>query len=146
MLEQDSQCRYDGSKLRKFFASCRSLAIYIRTFVTILFKPMIMNEEAETLSKKKSVSPHAGAWVLIAVAALYSIAPLDFIPDVISPYGWVDDIIIVVISLINLVQSYLKPKHEELAKVIKRIKWTMIGIAPMAIIALAIVVLCKKLF
>ena len=105
-----------------------------------------MTNKTETLSREKSVSLHAGAWVLIAVAVLYSIAPLDFIPDVITPYGRVDDIIIVVISLINLIQSYLKPKYEALAKKIKRIKWVMIGVAPLAIIAIAIVVLCTKIF
>ncbi|MBO7480611.1 MAG: DUF1232 domain-containing protein [Bacteroidales bacterium] len=104
-----------------------------------------MTRETETLSREKSVSPHAGAWVLIAVAVLYSIAPLDFIPDVITPYGWVDDIIVVVISLINLFQSYIMPKKEALAKIIKRIKWTMIGLAPLAVITLAIVVLSTKL-
>ena len=103
-----------------------------------------MTKETEILSREKSVSPHAGAWVLIAVAVLYSIAPLDFIPDVITPYGWMDDIIIVVISIINLIQSYLMPKNEALAKMIKRIKWIMIGLAPLAVIAIAIVVLCKK--
>ena len=103
-----------------------------------------MDRETEILSRGKSVSPHAGAWVLIAVAVLYSIAPLDFIPDVITPYGWVDDILVVAISIINLVQSYLMPKNEALAKKIKRIKWIMIGLAPLAVIAIAIVVLCKK--
>ena len=103
-----------------------------------------MTNKTETLSREKSVSPHAGAWVLIAVAVLYSIAPLDFIPDVIAPYGWMDDIIIVVISLINLIQSYLKQKNEALAKMIKRIKWVMIGVAPLVVIALAIVIVCKK--
>ena len=105
-----------------------------------------MTNKTETLSRGKSVSPHAGAWVLIAVAVLYSIAPLDFIPDVITPYGWVDDIIIDVISLINLVQSYLMPKNEALAKIIKRIKWIVIGLAPLTVIALAVVVLCTKIF
>ena len=105
-----------------------------------------MTNKTETLSRGKSVSPHAGAWVWIAIAVLYSIAPLDFIPDVITPYGWMDDIIVVVISLINLIQSYLKQKNEALAKMVKRIKWIMIGVAPLAIIAIAIVVLCKKLF
>ena len=105
-----------------------------------------MTRETETLSRGKSVSPHAGAWVWIAIAVLYSIAPLDFIPDVIAPYGWVDDIIIVVISIINLIQSYLKPKNEVLAKMIKRIKWVMIGVAPLTVIALAVVVVCTKIF
>lgn len=104
-----------------------------------------MTNKTETLSRGKSVSPHAGAWVLIAVAVLYSIAPLDFIPDVITPYGWLDDIIIVVISLINLIQSYLMPKNEALAKIVKRIKWIVIGLAPLVVIALAVVVLCTKL-
>ena len=105
-----------------------------------------MTNKTETLSREKSVSPHAGAWLWIAIAVLYSIAPLDFISDVIAPYGWVDDIIVVVISLINLIQSYLMPKNEALAKKIKRIKWVMIGVAPLAIIAIAIVVLCTKIF
>ena len=103
-----------------------------------------MTNKTETLSREKSVSPHAGAWVLIAVAVLYSIAPLDFVPDVITPYGWVDDILVVAISIINLVQSYLMPKNEALAKIIKRIKWIMIGVAPLVVIALAIVIVCKK--
>lgn len=105
-----------------------------------------MTNKTETLSREKSVSPHAGAWVLIAVAVLYSIAPLDFIPDVIAPYGWVDDILVVAISIINLVQSYLMPKNEALAKIIKRIKWIVIGLAPLVVIALAVVVACTKIF
>jgi uncharacterized membrane protein YkvA (DUF1232 family) len=105
-----------------------------------------MTRETEILSREKSVSPHAGAWVLIAVAVLYSIAPLDFIPDVITPYGWVDDILVVAISIINLVQSYLMPKNEALAKMVKRIKWIVIGLAPLVVIVLAIVVLCTKIF
>ncbi len=98
----------------------------------------------EELVKQKS--PHAGAWVWIAIAVLYSIAPLDFIPDVIAPYGWVDDILVVAISIINLVQSYLMPKNEALAKMVKRIKWIVIGLAPLVVIVLAIVVLCTKIF
>lgn len=57
-----------------------------------------MTNKTETLSRGKSVSPHAGAWLWIAIAVLYSIAPLDFIPDVITPYGWVDDILVVAIK------------------------------------------------
>lgn len=106
----------------------------------------IMTNKTETLPRGKSVSPHAGAWVWITIAVLYSIAPLDFIPDVITPYGWVDDILVVAISIINLVQSYLMPKNEALAKIIKRIKWIVIGLAPLTVIALAVVVLCTKIF
>ncbi|MBO4874802.1 MAG: DUF1232 domain-containing protein [Bacteroidales bacterium] len=105
-----------------------------------------MTRETETLSREKSVSPHAGAWLWIAIAVLYSIAPLDFVPDVLPPYGWVDDILVVAISIINLVQSYLMPKNEALAKIIKRIKWIVIGLAPLVVIALAVVIVCEKLF
>ena len=105
-----------------------------------------MTNKTETLSREKSVSPHAGAWLWIAIAVLYSIAPLDFVPDVITPYGWVDDIIVVVISIINLIQSYLMPKNEALAKMVKRIKWIVIGLAPLVVIAFAVVVLCTKIF
>ena len=36
------------------------------------------------------------------------------------------------------------PKNEALAKKIKRIKWIVIGVAPLVVIALAIVIVCKK--
>ena len=105
-----------------------------------------MDKETEILSREKSVSPHAGAWVLIAVAVLYSIAPLDFIPDVITPYGLVDDILVVAISIINLVQSYLKERHEALANKFRRAKLVMVQVSFFAIVAIAIIVLCTKIF
>ena len=78
------------------------------------------------------------------MAVFYTISPLDIVPDVIPIYGWIDDVLILVISILNLVQPYLKEKNETLAKKIKRIKWAMIGVAPLAIIAIAVVIVCKK--
>ena len=105
-----------------------------------------MDKETEILSREKSVSPHAGAWVLIAVAVLYSIAPLDFIPDVITPYGWVDDILVVVISILNLVQSYLKERYEALANKFRRTKLVMVQVSFFVIVAIAVIILCTKIF
>ncbi|MBO7480623.1 MAG: DUF1232 domain-containing protein [Bacteroidales bacterium] len=98
----------------------------------------------EELVKQKS--PHTGAWLWIVVAVFYTISPLDIVPDIIPIYGWIDDGLILAISIINLVQSYLMPKNVTLAKIIKRIKWIIIGLAPLVAIALAVVVVCEKLF
>ena len=105
-----------------------------------------MTNKTEILSRGKSVSPHAGAWLWIAIAVLYSIAPLDFVPDVITPYGWVDDILVVAISFLNLVQSYLKERHEALANKFRRAKLVMVQVSFFAIVAIAIIVLCTKIF
>lgn len=98
----------------------------------------------EELVKQKS--PYTGAWLWIVMAVFYTISPLDIVPDVIPIYGWIDDGLILAISILNLVQSYLMPKNEALAKMVKRIKWIIIGLAPLVAIALAVVVVCTKIF
>ncbi|MBO7571748.1 MAG: hypothetical protein J6T48_06300 [Bacteroidales bacterium] len=67
-------------------------------------------------------------------------------PDVIPIYGWIDDGLILAISIINLVQSYLKERHEALANKFRRTKLVMVQIGFFAIVAIAIIVLCTKIF
>ena len=74
----------------------------------------------EELVKQKS--PHTGAWLWIVMAVFYTISPLDIVPDIIPIYGWIDDGLILVISILNLVQSYLKEGYEALANKFRRAK------------------------
>lgn len=94
--------------------------------------------------EKKEVS-HLGAWIGAALAVLYSVSPVDILPDVVPVAGWVDDILITVTGGLNLIQSYLKEGNENLAKLLGTIKWIVIilGIIAIAIIALLIFVVFK---
>ena len=98
----------------------------------------------EELVKQKS--PHTGAWLWIVMVVFYTISPLDIVPDIIPIYGWIDDGLILVISILNLVQSYLKEKHEALANKFRRAKLVMVQVSFFAIVAIAIIVLCTKIF
>ena len=98
----------------------------------------------EELVKQKS--PHTGVWLWIVMAVFYTISPLDFIPDVIPIYGWIDDGLIMIASILNLVQSYLKGNYEALANKFRRAKLVMVQIGFFAIVAIAIIVLCTKIF
>ena len=97
----------------------------------------------EELVKQKS--PHTGAWLWIVMAVFYTISPLDFIPDVIPIYGWIDDGLIMFASILNLVQSYLKVNHEAVANVFRRIKLGVVQGGFFAIVGVAAIVLCTKL-
>ena len=98
----------------------------------------------EELVKQKS--PHTGAWLWIVMAVIYTISPLDIVSDIIPIYGWIDDGLILAISILNLVQSYLKEGYEPLANKFRRAKLVMVQIGFFAIVAIAIIVLCTKIF
>ena len=61
---------------------------------------------------KKSELP-IGVHLFLAVifligALIYTISPIDFIPDVLGPIGWVDDIMVWVIAIIVDLNIILK--------------------------------------
>ena len=80
------------------------------------------------------------------MAVFYTISPLDIVPDVIPIYGWIDDGLILLMSFLNLVQSYLKERYEVLANKFRRTKLVMVQVSFFAIVAIAIIVLCTKIF
>ena len=98
----------------------------------------------EELVKQKS--PHTGAWLWIVMAVFYTISPLDIVPDIIPIYGRIDDGLILAISIINLVQSYLKGNYEALANKFRRAKLVMVQIGFFVIVAIAVIILCTKIF
>ncbi len=48
-----------------------------------------------------------GLWpkALVVLAGAYVIVPTDFLPDFLLVIGWVDDVLLLVLALINLVRS-----------------------------------------
>ena len=81
---------------------------------------------------------HIWAWILMGLALLYTVSPVDILPDFIPVLGWVDDALAIITGGLNVVRSYLKQTNETGAKIAKYLKWLII-----AIIALIIVHLFK---
>lgn len=55
--------------------------------------------------------------ILLIAGIIYAISPLDIIPDVLVPIGWVDDIGVLLTSFIFSWYSYRKLKHERAAAI-----------------------------
>ncbi len=53
--------------------------------------------------------------VLLVAGIVYAISPIDIIPDVLVPIGWVDDIGVLLASFIYSWYSYRKLKKEQTA-------------------------------
>jgi len=53
--------------------------------------------------------------VFLVAGIIYVISPVDLIPDVLGPLGWMDDIVFLVVSFALSVLSYLKMRKEKKA-------------------------------
>ena len=51
--------------------------------------------------------------VLLGLAVVYLVSPIDFIPDVIFPVGYLDDIPLLLAAAVYAGYSYRKMKKEE---------------------------------
>ncbi|HPJ39651.1 MAG TPA: DUF1232 domain-containing protein [Spirochaetota bacterium] len=48
--------------------------------------------------------------VFLCAGVIYTIFPIDFIPDFLGPVGWVDDISVLIMTALLSAQSYYKMK------------------------------------
>lgn len=53
------------------------------------------------------------AMALLGVGVLYALFPIDLIPDILGPIGWVDDIGILAIGFLTALVSYYRVRKLE---------------------------------
>lgn len=103
-----------------------------------------MENKAEITKESNKITP-----IIIAIlGVLYGVSPVDAIPDVIPMAGWIDDLVIVGGSLLNLAQAFVKDTNKSLATIIGMFKWALwllggILIAVLAILGISIYNLFK---
>lgn len=73
------------------------------------------------IEKKSTFS----AWVWMVLAGVYTISPIDIIPDI-PVVGWIDDFLITATSLLNLIQAQCQQSNAGLANIAKILKWIVI--------------------
>lgn len=94
------------------------------------------NKPVITENKKKHPIK---SWIWLVLAILYVISPLDFIPDTFPVLGWLDDFSILSAAGLNVMQQYHEGTHDNLAKILKYLKWTFIILALLLIVLLGII-------
>lgn len=66
------------------------------------------------------------AWVWMVLAILYSLSPIDIVPDVLPIAGWADDILVLGTSVLNLLQTYTRDSNETLSTILKTLKYIVL--------------------
>ncbi|MGM9802211.1 MAG: YkvA family protein [Candidatus Limisoma sp.] len=80
------------------------------------------------------------SWILAVVALVYDFSPVDIVPDGFPVAGWLDDIMVTLLAVLNVVQQYSKDGHPTASRILKRLKWGCIVVAVIAVAILALAV------
>jgi uncharacterized membrane protein YkvA (DUF1232 family) len=76
------------------------------------------NFESNEVALKKPTSKRKlfFAWILLGVAILYGVSPIDFMPEaILGPFGLGDDIVINVLAIYNLIKQIRNQKTTEIS-------------------------------
>lgn len=76
-------------------------------------------------------------FLLVAIA--YDISPVDLAPDAVPIFGWMDDIGVTAIALLNLYQRFAKNQYSSVVRIVRIVKWILVSICVLT--ALTIVTL-----
>lgn len=64
--------------------------------------------------------------IFAILGTLYGVSPIDAVPDVIPAVGWIDDIIVMGGSFLNLAQAFTKDTNLFFSKILGLFKWLII--------------------
>lgn len=70
----------------------------------------------------------------MALSLLYTISPIDLVPDAIPVAGWVEDGVFMLGAILNLVQHYNSDSKKGLISILKILKWIAIAIGVLIIL------------
>lgn len=93
-------------------------------------------------------SSNGWAWFWMCIAVLYSISPIDIVPDFIPIAGWADDILTLGTAGLNLIQSYTAESNAALSSIVKTLKYILLfgGIIIVLILVLIALLVYKVAF
>lgn len=85
-------------------------------------------------------------YVLLGLAMLYAISPIDIIPDI-PIIGWVDDALFMLVAGINVIEKGFLSTHKELQSIVRILKWIviLIGLVLVVIIVFSGAMIIKLL-
>lgn len=82
-------------------------------------------------------------WIPLILAVIYTVSPVDLVPDVLPVVGWFEDALFLLVGGLNGIQNGVVEANGSMRKVIKYIKWGLFilgGIGILIIVLLAILV------
>lgn len=82
-------------------------------------------------------------WIPLILALIYTVSPVDLVPDVIPIVGWFEDALLLVVGGLNGIQNGVLEANSSLRGIVKFLKWGLLivgGIGVIIIVLLAVLV------
>lgn len=77
-------------------------------------------------------------WIPLILALIYTVSPVDLVPDVIPIVGWFEDALFLIVGGLNAIQNGVLEANSSLRGIVKFLKW---GLLIVGVIGILIVVL-----
>ncbi len=95
-----------------------------------------LQEERQKEADKKAAGKQAekgasdlqkGLAIFLSIlAGVYTVSPIDILPDAIPVLGWMDDLGVSAFAVLNVVQQFTSNQKSLLVKIVKYFKWFLI--------------------
>lgn len=95
-----------------------------------------MSEYNENQPASQGIKP----WIPLILALLYTISPIDLVPDFIPIVGWLEDALLVIVGGLNGIQNGVLEANSSLRTLIKYLKWGLLIIGGIAILIVVLFV------
>ena len=88
----------------------------------------------------KPASQGIKPWIPLILALLYTISPIDLVPDFIPIVGWLEDALLLIVGGLNGIQNGILDANSSLRTLIKFVKWGILIIGGIAILIVVLLV------
>lgn len=72
----------------------------------------------------------------VIMSLLYTVSPIDAIPDAVPVVGWLDDVGLLLTATMNAVQQFAKNQDSSMVKILKYAKWFLVLFTIIAVLLL----------
>lgn len=79
-------------------------------------------------------------WIPLILALIYTVSPIDLVPDFIPIVGWFEDALLVIVGGLNGIQNGILDANSSLRTLIKYLKWGLLIIGGIAILIVVLLV------
>ncbi|TXJ38752.1 DUF1232 domain-containing protein [Brachyspira aalborgi] len=95
-----------------------------------------MGEYNENQPALQGIKP----WIPLILALIYTVSPIDLVPDFIPIVGWFEDALLVIVGGLNGIQNGVLETNSSLRTLIKYLKWGLLIIGGIAILIVVLLV------
>ena len=95
-----------------------------------------MSEYNENQPASQGIKP----WIPLILALIYTVSPIDLVPDFIPIVGWFEDALLVIVGGLNGIQNGVLEANSSLRALIKYLKWGLLIIGGIAILIVVLLV------